>query len=211
MTTAAAQISKEYDVQSGTNIRFLLSNCIVENNGDIDNLKTIYKTEELVKTASKDSILDDKLNTARTAVRGFLNQVYFSLPNLEFNDDSSNKSRCNEMFWFDYAYRFKKVCTVMIILERANLLKFDKNAKPQKTDIPVCLSGLLRFIYAFYGVDWIDRMRQRYISHIDSISEFCIVHYYHARDLYVKGLKSVADDDEEESKKDEPDRKKLKK
>jgi hypothetical protein len=151
--------------------------------------------------------LGDYLKSTRPILRAFLNYIFFSLDMLAITEGKEKKDvkekgkvkkkekrkdsklskdqiKRNKSFWFEYAYRFKKLTTVSLILERANLLSM--NCKPEINDTPQCLKGLLQFIEHFYTSGTNKRMRDEYEKEIKEYNPESFLHFYYEGEEHFK-------------------------
>jgi hypothetical protein len=188
---AVSIITKEYDEISTTHIRTLLSNCIVADPSTekIDKEKTIEKT----KKALSDEKIGKEIEKSRSIVRGLMIFIFYSKDKLYFpivfdkGDLMYETYELNKSFWFNYAYRLEKICTVLIILERENLLSF--GGKPTELDIPECLLGILEIVNKFYKYGINEDMRIDYKKRVRAVNKDNILHYYYLGDEFINESK----------------------
>jgi hypothetical protein len=177
----ASIISGKYDNLINTVMRPLFRNCIVED----FQTETIKIKETIEKTCNslKDPKIKEQLDNCRPLARSFLNEIYFSIEELGFDFRNATLDDNNAKFWFEFAYRLKKLVIVLIILERENLKGF--GCKPEMTDCPQCLVDLSCFIEKYYKEN--GRFRIEYKAKLSKLKKDNPVRFYwEGEDFFVK-------------------------
>jgi hypothetical protein len=180
----AALLSSKYDQISYTVMRPLFKNCLVEDfNKEIIDYKA---TIEKIQKALSGKLIKEEIDKVRPLARAFLNEVHFSLEELSYPFKKTPLA-CHAKshiarFWFEYAYRLKKLVAVLVILEKENLKAF--GGIPEATDCPQALTFVGSFVEAFYIKGENKRLKEEYLKEMNEVKKMKLFMTYYYSDTY---------------------------
>jgi len=173
--SVSANLAEHYN-NNITDFRKLFKLCLVENSStetiDIkateERILAITRKKEEFERVSELTERNELLNVLRPKVMAFLNKVFFSMNTI------------SDKWWYEFFHRIEKLVTIMVFVERENLLSFTD--KTDLDDCPQSLAYLTEKIEKFKKTKK-PKMKRKYIELMNSLNNTVVGRYVKKKSL----------------------------